>query len=348
MIRPDGTYDAELEPKILQKDLVKLYRLMLLVRNFDGRAMNLQRLGKIPLYGQCIGQEACHIGSIFALTLDDWVVPYFREVGVSLFRGTSLKVVLNQLFGNSEDVCKGRNMPCMWTDKNLRIFTPEAPVGAKIPVAVGISLAAKLRNEKNIVLVYFGDGATSSDGFHAGLNFAGVFNTPTVFLCENNQYAISVPVRNQTASESLAVKATAYGFEGVQVDGNDLLAVYRATADAVTKARAGKGPTLIEAVTYRMGAHSTSDDPKRYRSDEEVENWRQKDPIKRFRAYLERKGYWNEENENRALEEVDQEVREAIKEVEKLPPPKIETLFDDVYSERPWHLREQQEEMSKD
>lgn len=209
-------------------------------------------------------------------------------------------------------------------------------------------MAAKLRGDPIVTMAYFGDGGTSENDFHAGMNFAGVFKTPTIFFCQNNHWAISVPVEKQTASETIAIKAKAYGFEGVRVDGNDILAVYRTTKEAVDKARSGGGPTLIEAVTYRMGPHSSSDDPKRYRKEQELKEWQTRDPLVRFRLYLEKKGIWTEADEQKAQEEANHELDEAIAYAEKLPRPALETLFTDVYAEIPWHLEEQLRELREE
>ena len=218
-----------------------------------------------------------------------------------------------------------------------------SPVGTQIPQAVGVAWAAKIRKEDIVTLTYFGDGATSEGDFHAGMNFAGVFKTPTIFFCKNNQWAISVPVSKQTASKTLAQKALAYGFDGVRVDGNDLLAVYAVTKAAADKARSGGGPTMIEAVTYRMGPHSSSDDPTRYRSKDEVDTWAKRDPIERMRKYLELKGLWSKDSEDKLRIELEDLLQTTIKEVERSPPPPIETLFTDVYAELTPQLKEQME-----
>ncbi len=220
-------------------------------------------------------------------------------------------------------------------------------MGTQIPIAVGISWAAKMRGDDVVTMVYFGDGATSQGDFHVAMNFAGVFMTPTVFVCKNNQWAISVPFEKQTGSESIAVKAEAYGFNGVRVDGNDVLAVYAACREAVDLARKGGGPTLVEALTYRMGPHSTSDDPKRYRAEEELEEWKERDPILRFQRYLEGKGIWNEEIEANVRQKSEELVGEAVEAAEAVGKPKPETLFEDVYAEMYWNLKEQREELLK-
>jgi len=232
-------------------------------------------------------------------------------------------------------------MPNHYGARDVNYVPVSSPVGTQIPQAVGAAWAAKIRKDDVVTLTYFGDGATSEGDFHAGMNFAGVFKTPTIFFCKNNQWAISVPVTRQTASKTLAQKALAYGFDGVRVDGNDLLAIYAVTKAAADKARSGGGPTMIEAVTYRMGPHSSSDDPTRYRSKEEVETWAKRDPIERMRKYLELKGLWSKDSEDKLRAELEDLLQATIKEVERSPPPPIETLFTDVYAELTPQLKEQ-------
>ncbi|HSL91882.1 MAG TPA: thiamine pyrophosphate-dependent dehydrogenase E1 component subunit alpha, partial [Candidatus Limnocylindrales bacterium] len=307
------------------------------------KALNLQRAGRIGFYIGATGQEAAEIGSGFALREGDWVFPSYRDQGVALLHGYPLAELVGQLFGNSADVTKGRQMPNHWCDRAARVVSVSSPVATQLPQAVGVAYAAKLRGEKVAVIGYFGDGGSSTGEFHAAMNFAGVFRTPNVFFCSNNQYAISLPFEKQTASGSIAAKAAAYGFPGVRVDGNDVLAVVRATRDALEGARAGEGPTLIEALTYRIGAHSTSDDPTRYRSEEEVEAWRRKDPIRRFAAFLKRQGLLEDSAEKAAMEETRDEVQRAVAACEAAPPVSPESLVEDVYAEMPWHLKEQRE-----
>jgi 2-oxoisovalerate dehydrogenase E1 component alpha subunit len=345
VIKPTGESVEEMEPEIAKDELRRLYRLMVLTRNLDTRGIQLQRQGRIGFYIGCLGQEAAHIGSAYALKPEDWVFPAYREIGAMLTRGITLNQLLDQYFANAEDLQKGRQLTNLFGVKTANYVTGSAPIATQIPHAVGAALAAKIRGDPIVTLTYFGDGGTSENDFHTGLNFAGVFKTPTVFFCQNNHWAISVPVERQTASATIAVKAQAYGFEGIRVDGNDILAVYRTTKDAVEKARKGGGPTLIEAVTYRMGPHSSSDDPKRYRTDEELAEWQKRDPLVRFRRYLEKKRFWTEADEKKAQEETNREIDEAIKHAEKLPRPALETLFTDVYAEMPWHLEEQLREL---
>ncbi len=341
VIKPTGEYVENMEPEISKDELRRLYRLMVLTRNLDTRGLQLQRQGRIGFYIGCLGQEAAQIGSTYALNPEDWIFPAYREIGAMLARGITLKQLLNQYFANAEDVQKGRQLTNLFGVKSANYVTGSAPIATQIPHAVGAGLAAKIRGDPVVTMAYFGDGANSENDFHAGMNFAGVFKTPTIFFCQNNHWAISVPVERQTASETIAIKATAYGFEGVRVDGNDILAVYRTTREAVEKARKGGGPTLIEAVTYRMGPHSSSDDPKRYRTEQELEEWQKRDPLVRFRKYLEKKRMWSEADEKKVQEDTSREIDEAITYAEKLPRPALETLFTDVYAEMPWHLEEQ-------
>lgn len=342
-LREDGSLDPNVDPGLDGETLLFLFQKMVFLRALDEKALNLQRAGRIGFYIGAPGQEAAEIGSGFALRKDDWLFPTYRDQGVALLHGYTLSGLFGQLFGNSADATKGRQMPNHWCDRTARIVSVSSPVATQLPQAVGVAYASRLRGEKIAVIACFGDGASSTGEFHVAMNFAGVFRTPNVFFCSNNQFAISVPVAKQTASGSIAVKAAAYGFPGVRVDGNDVLAVVRATRDALDRARSGEGPTLIEALTYRMGAHSTSDDPTRYRSAEEVEAWRRKDPILRFAAFLKRRGLLDDSMEKSAVEAAREEVQRAVSACEAAPPVSPESLIEDVYAEMPWHLREQLE-----
>lgn len=337
----DGTYDSKLEPKLPADTLKAGYRHLVLVRLLDTRMLSLQRQGRIGFYVPSTGEEACQVGSAMALEKRDWVFPAYREPGCAIWRGFPIETLIAQAYGNAKDPQHGRQMPNHYGARAINYVTASSPVGTQIPHAVGAAWAAKIRKDDIVSLVYFGDGATSENDFHAGMNFAGVFKTPTVFFCKNNQWAISLPIARQTAAKTLAQKAQAYGFEGIRVDGNDLLAVYAATKAAVDKARAGGGPTMLEALTYRMGPHSSSDDPTRYRSKEEVEFWQLRDPIERMRKYLELRGLWSKPDDERLRAEIDDMIQSTIKEVEHHPPPPIETLFEDVYAEMTPQLKEQ-------
>jgi pyruvate dehydrogenase E1 component alpha subunit len=330
-----------------EADLLRLYETMVRTRVLDEKMMNLQRSGRIGFYVPCMGQEATHIGAAFALEEDDWIFPHYRDTGIPLLRGIETQAIINQLYGNGEDNTKGRQMPNHFSFKDIHFTSISSPLATQIVQAAGAAYAAKIKKDGRVIMTSFGDGCTSENDFHAGLNFAGVHALPIVFLCENNQWAISVPVSLQTGSENFAVKAEAYGFEGEMVDGNDVLAVYKTMKEAVDKARRGGGPTLIEAVTYRMGPHSTSDDPSRYTPKGELAKWAAKDPIKRFRAYLEKVGLWDEEKEKTLRKSAEEEVNKAIKHAESVERPDPDTLFDDVYAELPEILQEQREEMRR-
>lgn len=335
------------EPALTDKALLELYSYMTLVRLLDTRLMNLQRQGRIGFYGVATGEEAAAIGSGYALKPEDWVFPALRQGGVALMRGMPLSVYIAQCYGNALDVQKGRQMPCHYAYKRANFVAWSSCIGTQLPHAVGAAWAAKFKGDPLVVMAYLGDGATSEGDFHVAMNFAGVFKVPVVFFCQNNQWAISVPFTRQTASESIAIKAQAYGFEGVRVDGNDVLAVYEVTQKAVEKARGGGGPTLIEAVTYRLGGHSSSDDPTRYRDPREVEAWQRRDPIARFRKYLETRGLWDEKKEIQLQEKLNAEISRAIQEAEAAPPPPLGTLIEDVYAEPPPRLRKQLEEVKR-
>ncbi|HXQ91834.1 MAG TPA: thiamine pyrophosphate-dependent enzyme, partial [Nitrososphaerales archaeon] len=292
-------------------------------------------------------EEGTTVASAFALRKSDWMFTSYRETGSHLTRGLTLDLMLAQLFGNSNDLLKGRQMSNSWGSKVLNNVPTAAPIGAYLPMAVGCAMAAKLKRDKIAVLTYMGDGGTSSSDFHTAMNFAGVFNAPIVFVCRNNGWAISLPVSRQTASSSIAIKAKAYGFPGILVDGNDPLAIFVETKKALDDARNDGGPTLIEALTYRLGAHSTADDPSRYRDKEETIQWEQKDPIVRLRKYLISLHIWSVDEDKELLATYEQMVSAAVGRQEStgiIPIPEL--FFDDVYSTLPWFLNEQKDELS--
>jgi pyruvate dehydrogenase E1 component subunit alpha len=329
-------------PDVPRDDLRRLFRHMLKMRVLDQRMLSLQRQGRIGFYGTATGQEAAVTGSGYALADTDWVFPALRELGVSLLRGTTLQEIVCQLIGNSGDVLIGRQMPCHFSDRRVRSVAWSSVIGTQLPHAMGAAWAAKIQGHDTVMMGYLGDGASSVGDFHAAANFAGVFRLPVVFFCQNNQWAISVPLSQQTAAASIAVKAVAYGFPGEHVDGNDLLAVIAATREAVARARRGEGPTLIEALTFRMGGHSSSDDPTRYRDAELVATWERRDPLTRLRIWLGAGGLLSPADEERWTAEINDEISTAITAAEALPPPPIESLFTDVYAQLPRHLAEQQ------
>ncbi len=260
-------------------------------------------------------------------------------------RGMPLQAYVDNMFGNANDPVKGRQMPDHYSGKPYKFGSVSSPIGTQITQAVGFGWAAKMRKDDLVTLVYFGEGATSSNEFHNGANFAGVFKTPVVFLCRNNGWAISVPAHKQSGSQTFADKAVAYGIHGVRCDGNDLLAVYAATRQAVERAARGEGATLVESLTYRLSGHSTSDDPKAYRKDTEVDAWKSKDPNVRFRAFLDKRGLYDDKRQTTLEEQTAAELADCVKAAEAAPLPSLESMFDDVYAELPWHLREQRAEL---
>lgn len=332
----DGNLDTDLEPELDDRLLQAMHRAMLLSRRFDDRLLQLQRQGRIGTFAPVKGQEAAQIGSVACLEDDDWMVPAFRETAAMLWRGIPMTGVLLYNAGYNE----GGAIP-----EDQFTLPIAVPVASQLPHAAGIAYALKKRESDRVVLTYFGDGATSEGDFHEAMNFAAVYGAPAIFVCQNNQWAISIPREQQTPSKTLAQKALAYGMPGIQVDGNDVLAVYVATAEAVERARAGEGPTMIECVTYRMSVHTTADDPSRYREEEEVEEWRKRDPLERFRDYLKDKDLLSDDDSEALEKEIEEEVEQAWKDaqskMEEIGDP-IE-MFDHVYGKRPAYLEEQRD-----
>lgn len=315
---------AELDPELSSETVERIYYFMVLSRLADERALKLQRSGRMGTFAPCVGQEAAQIGSAAALEKNDWVVPSYREMPANLFRGLPLEYVYLYYMGD----VRGNRIP-----EGVNILPIAVPVSSQLPHASGMAWAAKIKGEKTVVMTYFGDGATSKGDFHEGLNFAGILKAPVVFVCQNNQYALSVPRDKQTAAKTLAQKAVAYGFPGIVVDGNDALAMYAASREAVDRARNGGGPTLIEAYTYRMWMHTTADDPRKYRSEKEEEEWKEKDPIKRLRNYLKIKNIWSEDFEKEIQEKALAEVERAVKAAESIDPPEPDDLLDYLFAE---------------
>ena len=317
LLEDDGTVAKGKDPGLAEETLLYLYEQMVQVREFDRRMLMLQRQGRIGFYGPILGQEAATVGSVAALEHRDWIFPALREGAAAMMRGLSLTEAINQLIGNGADRCKGRQMPCHYTVKEGNYYGMSSVIGTQISHATGAAMAAKIRGDDIVVLGYMGDGATSANDFHAGMNFAAVYKSPCIMFCQNNQWAISVPLSKQSASETLAQKGKAYGMPYVRVDGNDILAVYSVTQEAAARARKGEGPTFIEAVTYRRLGHSSSDDPTKYRDDAEVKLWEQRDPVDRFRVYLQKKGLWDDDKEAAFKEDIAKRVNDAIAAAEK-------------------------------
>ena len=341
ILNEKGELDASLEPDIPEETHLKLHRNILIGRKFDERLLNLQRQGRIGTFAPISGQEATQLGAVALLRPSDWMVPAFRETAAEIWRGRSLESVIIYFNGYSE----GAEIP-----HDLNNLPISVPVGSQILHAVGLGWAAKYRQTDDVAMTFFGDGATSEGDFHEGLNFASVFQAPVIFVCQNNHWAISIPVAKQTRSKTLAQKALAYGMPGIQVDGNDILAVYAAAKEAVDRARAGQGPTLIECVTYRMAVHTTADDPKRYRTEEEVEKWRERDPIVRYQKYLVDKGLLSEDKiagiESEVLEEIQAAVDGAEEQMKALGDP-ID-MFEHAYARMPAYLKEQKEAFARE
>lgn len=330
-------------------DLLKLYTTMIRVRKMDEKLVLLQRQGRIGFYLACRGQEATAIGAAFAMEADDWFFAHYRDQGIPLLKGVSMEAMVHQCFGNASDNSKGRQMPVHYTFKDINYFSVSSPLGVQIIQAAGAAYAMKQQGTQNVVMTNFGDGTSSEGDFHSGMNFAAVTKSPCIFVLENNQWAISVPTSKQSASETFADKAVAYGMPGVRVDGNDVLAMYQVTKEAIDRARRGEGPTLIEAVSFRMSAHSTSDDPSRYVPEEEFKAWEKKDPVLRFEKYLKGLGHIDQEFMDKTAADAEKEVAEALKAAEGVQwHPEADTLFDDVYAELPDHLLEQREQMRRE
>lgn len=348
VLREDGSIAAERDPKLPTETLLHLYETMVRVREFDRRMLVLQRQGRIGFYGPILGQEAATVGSVAALEQRDWVFPALREGAAAIMRGLPLHVAIAQLIGNSLDRCKGRQMPCHYTFREGNYHAMSSVIGTQVTHAVGAAMAARIRGEDAVIAGYLGDGATSSNDFHAGMNFAAVYRAPVVLICQNNQWAISVPISQQMASETIAIKACAYGMPAVRVDGNDVLAVYAATREAVERARRGDGPTFLELVTYRRLGHSSSDDPSRYRDEAEVAVWERRDPVERLRRHLEGRGLWDSDRETALQDRIAAEVNEAIRQAEAASPTDRNSLVTDVFAEVTPQLEEQLREALDD
>jgi pyruvate dehydrogenase E1 component alpha subunit len=329
-------------------DLLRMYETMVQVRVFDTKMLTLQRQGRIGFYLAGMGQEADQVGAAYALEPDDWMFPHYRDPAAALVRGVPIEAMVHQCFGNAKDPVKGRQMPVHYSFRDQNFFSISSPLTTQVVHAVGTAHAIKYRGDKKVALTTFGDGSSSEGDFHVAMNWAGVYKLPVVFVLENNQYAISVPLRFQTASETFAQKAAAYGFEGVRVDGNDVLAVYKAVKTAVDKARAGKGPTLVECVTARISSHSSSDDNTRYCPPEFFEEWKKKDPIDRFERYLRGLGLLDDKKVKEIQERSTAAVEAAVKAAEAVGPPAVDTIVGDVYEEMTPQLKRQWETLKRE
>lgn len=327
-----GKCDEKLMPKLSKEQILKMYELMVESRIFDDILFKLQREGRVLTFAPGKGQEAAQVGSVMAMEKDDWIAPAFRENTAFIALGMPMETII-QYWGGDE---RGNKMP-----PGINALPVAIPVGGHITHAVGMAWAFKLQKKKSAMVCFFGDGATSKGDFYEGLNMAGVFKVPLVAICQNNHWAISVPVKQQTAAETLAQKAIAFGFEGIKVDGNDVFAMYKATKEALEKAKAGNGPVLIEAYTYRLSDHTTADDAKKYRDPKEVEKWIPKDPIIRLKKYILSNKVSSESELQKIEDSARKKVDEAVKKAELIQPPNPVDMFDYAYDKKPWHVEEE-------
>lgn len=326
------------EPKIDDKTLLHMYKTMSLARVADIKALQYQRQGRMLTYAPVQGQEAAQVGAMATLQPQDWLSPAFREFAAMLYRGVTLEQLYLYWYGNE--------MGSKFAD-DVNVLPVNIPIGSQIGHASGLAYASKVLKKNQVAVTYIGDGGTSHGEFYEAMNFAAVFDAPMITIIQNNQYAISTPRAKATKAQTLAQKAVAFGIPGIQVDGNDVLAMYAVTKEAADRAREGHGPTLIEAYTYRLGPHTTSDDPTIYRKDEEVEQWRKKDPLKRFRIYLTNKKLWSDQQEEALQKELEDYVTETFKKVENSDNPTIDDVFDYTFVNNPTDLIEQKENYMK-
>ncbi|SDN17853.1 pyruvate dehydrogenase E1 component alpha subunit [Halogranum gelatinilyticum] len=339
LLNPDGSRTDEPLPDVDDETLLGIYEHMRLARRFDERAVSLQRQGRIATYAPLAGQEAAQVASAYALGTQDWLFPTYRDHAAKVVRGVPIESLLLTMMGHGD----GYAIP-----EGVNVMPEYIPIATQLPQAAGAAMASRYLGEDSVYCCYFGDGATSEGDFHEGMNFAGVFDAPVVFFCNNNQWAISVPRERQTASETIAQKADAYGFDGVQVDGTDPLAVYVATREAVRKARdPGPGearPTLIEAVQYRFGAHTTADDPDVYREGV-PEEWRDRDPIPRYERFLRDRGLLDDATEEAITERIEEQLADAIAAAESTTAESPGAMFEHVYAEPTPELERQRAEL---
>jgi len=348
VLNADGVVSpgAEIAP-LTEAKARKMYSDMLFTRVLDERMVAAQRQGRLSFYLTCTGEEAAVMGTAAAFSEHDMIMGQYREQAALRFRGFTTKQFMNQMFSNELDLGKGRQMPIHYGCRALNFMTISSPLGTQIPQAAGYAYGQKLEGKEACTLCYFGDGAASEGDFHAGLNMAAVLKCPVVFVARNNGYAISTPTSEQFAGDGIASRGVGYGIKTIRVDGNDILATYTAAVAARAMALANKEPVLIETMSYRLGAHSTSDDPSGYRSREEEDKWRDKDPINRMKNWLLAQGWWSEDEEKSTLEEYRSEVLATMKSEEKHPSPKLEELINDVYDVPPAHLQAQYESLKK-
>ncbi|WP_100641507.1 thiamine pyrophosphate-dependent dehydrogenase E1 component subunit alpha [Alteromonas facilis] len=332
--------DAE-APQLDEAESTKILRTMEYIRLLDERMIAAQRQGRISFYLACTGEEAATAASAAALKPQDMIMSQYREQAALAYRGYKTEQFMNQMFSNRLDPNKGRQMPIHYGDKELNFMTISSPLGTQIPQAAGYAYGQRLHGLDAVTICYFGEGAASEGDFHAGLNMAAVLNCPVVFFCRNNGYAISTPAEEQFAGDGIASRGIGYGIKTIRVDGNDVLAVYTATQKAREIALSEQCPVLVEAMTYRLAAHSTSDDPTGYRSKDEEAKWRERDPINRFKQWVIAQGWFDEKLHEAYIADCRQEILAAVKVAEKVPVCPLDDMVNDVYDTVPWHLQEQ-------
>jgi 2-oxoisovalerate dehydrogenase E1 component alpha subunit len=343
LVGEEGEWLGDFPLDLDEAKLKRLYRDMLAARMLDERYTILIRTGKTSFIAPAAGHEAAQVAIAHAVRRGfDWLFPYYRDHGLALALGVPLKELFGQMLATQADPNKGRQMPEHPGSRALNLFTVASAIASHVPPATGAAISMKLLRTGQVAVCTFGDGATSEGDWYAGVNFAAVQGAPAVFICENNFYAISVDYRHQTKSPTLADKAHAFGIPGYLVDGMDVLASYYVVKEAVERARLGEGPSLVELRVYRYGPHSSADDDSRYRPREEVDAWRKRDPIPRFRRFLEARGLWNAEWEEDLKEEIRAELERGLKEAEEAGPIPPEWMLDDVLAEKPWHLQKQE------
>jgi len=332
------------EPDLSREEVRMFYETMVLLRTIDERGWKLQRSGRVAFWIPMRGQEALQVGATHAMHADDWIFRAHREMAPWLMRGGSLELMFAQFFGAAQEPQKGRRLTCLIGSRALNVIQGPTPVGSFIPHACGVAWAAKLRGSDMKVLGLFGDGATSRGEFHSAMNFAGIHQPPVVFICVNNSWAVSTPLDSQTGQDNFAAKADAYGIRNLRVDGNDPLAVYAVTK-AARESLETEGPILIEAVTYRLGYHTSSDNPDLYRQEAEAELWAAWDPLQRMRRYLEHKGWWDDADESSLRQRCDEDIQAAVDAASAMAIPGPESQFEDVFAESTWMLDEQAERL---
>lgn len=348
ILNPDGSLEGDLDPSLTSAKIVEIYEQMLQLNALDKIMFDSQRQGRISFYMTNFGEEAVAFGSAAALEEDDWIFAQYREAGILLYRRMPLKLMLAQCYGNKEDLGKGRQMPIHYGNRSLNFAPISSPLTVQLPQAAGTAYALKLKGNNQIVITYFGEGAASEGDAHAAMNFAATLDCPMIFFCRNNGYAISTPTHEQFASDGIVHRGLGYGMSSVRVDGNDLFAVYAATRKARELCQRESRPCLIEAMTYRVGHHSTSDDSLAYRSADEVRHWDQEvSPLKRVYNYLCANGLWSEEQQKASLSKARANVIEALNWAERVKKLPISSMFEDVYDQLPANLRRQRDELKE-